>query len=80
MGGWVGGRCVRYGRVGGWVGGRCVRYGRVCGFAKDDNRFGHEKWIQGGSIGVVAYEAKKNRETLLRNLHRRRKIFILFMM
>ena len=37
----------------GWMGGRCVRYGRIGGFAKVDNRFGHEKWIQGGSIGLA---------------------------
>jgi hypothetical protein len=42
MGGWVGGG----------MGGQCVRYGRIGGFAKVDNRFGHEKWIQWGSIGL----------------------------
>jgi hypothetical protein len=41
------------------LGGRCVRYGRIGGFAKVDNRFGNEKWIQGESIGVVTYETKK---------------------
>ena len=29
------------------------------GFAKVNHGFGHEKWIQGGSLGVVTYEAKK---------------------
>jgi hypothetical protein len=32
--------------------------GWVCGmvgFAKVDNRFGYEKWLQGGSIGLVSF-------------------------
>jgi hypothetical protein len=32
--------------MGGWVD------GWMGGFAKVDNRFGYEKWIQGGCIGV----------------------------
>ena len=39
--GWVDG-------MGGWVG------GGMGGFAKVDNRFGYEKWLQGGSIGLVS--------------------------
>ncbi len=26
---------------------------RLGGFAKVDNRFGYEKWLQGGSIGLA---------------------------
>jgi len=37
------------GQTEGWMGGR--RNGWMGGFAKVDNRFGHEKWTQGGSIG-----------------------------
>jgi hypothetical protein len=37
------------GWIGGWVGGGM---GWVGGFAEVDNRFGHEKWIQGGCIGL----------------------------
>ena len=40
MGGWVG--CEEWvDRWDGW-------------FAKVDNRFGYEKWLQGGSIGLVS--------------------------
>jgi hypothetical protein len=38
----------------------------------------YEKWLQGGSIGTVTYEAKTKRENLLRNLHRRKKKIIFF--
>ena len=39
------------GRLKGWV---CASHtvGWVDGFAKVDNRFGYEKWIQGGCIGL----------------------------
>jgi len=39
------------GGVGGGMGGR--RDGWMDGFAKIDNRFGYEKWLQGGSIGLA---------------------------
>ena len=35
--------------MGRWAG---LRNGRMGGFAKVDNRFGYEKWLQGGSIGL----------------------------
>jgi hypothetical protein len=34
--------------------------------------------LQGGSIGVVTYEAKNQRKNLLRILNRRRKIFFIY--
>jgi hypothetical protein len=37
--------------MGRWAG---LRNGRMGGFAKVDNRFGYEKWLQGGSIGLVS--------------------------
>jgi hypothetical protein len=61
----VRGWAVRYGWIGGrrdgWIGGRrdgCAlrigwAEGWVGGFAKVDNRFGCEKWLQGGSIGLA---------------------------
>ena len=39
-------------KVGCGMGVRYVRYGWIGGFAKVDNRLGHEKWIQGGVTGV----------------------------
>jgi len=48
------------------------------GFAKVDNGFGHEKWIRGGVQGPLLMKQKKKRKHLLRNLHRRRKIFFLY--
>jgi hypothetical protein len=59
------------------------------GFMADSWRMGLQKLItvldrfhtyKGGSIGAVTYEAKKERQNLLRNLHRRKKNFFLFMM
>ena len=55
MGGWVG---LRNGRMGGWADGWFAKvdnvFLRLGGFAKVDNRFGYEKWLQGGSIGLVS--------------------------
>jgi len=34
----------------GWVG---LRNGWMGGFAKVDNGFGYEKWLQGGCIGLA---------------------------
>jgi hypothetical protein len=36
---------------GGWFADGFLRMG---GFAKVDNRFGYEKWLQGGVIGLVS--------------------------
>jgi len=51
----MGGRCVRYGWIGGQRNGWFAKvdnvFLRLGGFAKVDNRFGYEKWLQGGSIG-----------------------------
>jgi hypothetical protein len=41
--GWMGGRYVRYGWVGGFAKVDNVSL-RLGGFAKEDNRFGYEKW------------------------------------
>ena len=53
FGGWVG---LRNGRMGGWADGWFAKvdnvFLRLGGFAKVDNRFGYEKWLQGGSIGL----------------------------
>ena len=52
----MGGR--RDGRMGGQRNGWFVKvdnvFLRLGGFAKVDNRFGYEKWLQGGSIGLVS--------------------------
>ena len=49
-------RCVRYGWIGGQRNGWFAKvdnvFLRLGGFAKVDNRFGYEKWLQGGSIGL----------------------------
>ena len=41
----------------GWVDGWFAKvdnvFLRLGGFAKVDNRFGYEKWLQGGSIGLA---------------------------
>jgi hypothetical protein len=54
----MGGRCVRYGWIGGQRNGWFAKvdnvFLRLGGFAKVDNRFGYEKWLQGGSIGLVS--------------------------
>ena len=64
MGRGMGGLCVRYGLVAeGWLGwlrrdGWFAKvdnvFLRLGGFAKVDNRFVYEKWLQGGSIGLVS--------------------------
>jgi hypothetical protein len=42
----------------GWVG---LRNGWMGGFAKADNGFGYEKWLQGECIGLALLRSKKKR-------------------
>jgi hypothetical protein len=63
MAGWVGLGMGEW--VDGWMG----------GFVKVDNRFGYEKWLQGGSIGLALLRSKKKREKLRSLLLHRKKIF-----
>ncbi len=47
------------GGMGGRAGGRADGMGLgMGGFAKVDNRFGYEKWLQGGSIGLALVWSK----------------------
>ena len=57
MGGGMGGRYVRYGWIGrdGWFAKVDNVFLRLGGFTKVDNRFGYEKWLQGGSIGLDSF-------------------------
>jgi len=55
----------------GWIGGR--RDGKTKGFIKT-------KSLKGGVKGPLLMKPKKRGENLLRNLHRRRKIFFKFIM
>ena len=41
-----------------------IMNGRVGGFAKVDNRFGYEKWLQGGCKGLALLWSKKKRGKL----------------
>jgi len=54
MGGWVGCEVWVGGRMGGGMGGlqKLIKFFSGCGFAKVDNRFGYEKWLQGGCKGL----------------------------
>jgi len=45
--GWVGGKTK------GFIKTKSLSEGWVDGFAKVDNRFGYEKWLQGGGIGLA---------------------------
>ena len=58
VGGGMGGRYVRYGWIGGQRNGWFAKvdnvFLRLGGFAKVANRFGYEKWLQGGCKGLVS--------------------------